>query len=204
MNKAILHKRHSVRLKGYDYSSEGAYFVTICVQDRKFTLGHIIDGNAISSAPGRMVEKWWNKIPSKFPDIKLDALIVMPNHVHGVLFVGADQRVCPDIKQPRSKMGEHSGSPLPDVIQWFKTMSTNEYIRGVKESNWPAFRQRFWQRNYYEHIIRDEYDLNSIREYIVNNPLKWEFDKENPDHIPVAVAGPSRPINKAGEPGVLC
>jgi REP-associated tyrosine transposase len=100
-------------------------------------------------------------------------------------------------------MSAHAGAPLPDsrpaapgtgraptpacgsaslqkVIQWFKTMTTNEYIRGVKAGSWPSFNGRLWQRNYYEHIIRDEDSLNRIRQYIVNNPTRWAFDRENP------------------------
>jgi len=77
--------------------------------------------------------------------------------------------------------GAHVGAPLPGIVQWFKTMTTNEYIHGVKQFGWPRFDKRLWQRNYYEHIIRNEDDLNRIREYIVNNPLKWELDQENPN-----------------------
>ena len=76
--------------------------------------------------------------------------------------------------------GAHAGAPLPAVIQWFKTMTTNEYIRGVKTASWPSFNGRLWQRNYYEHVIRDDDSLNRIRQYIIDNPLRWAFDRENP------------------------
>ena len=79
------------------------------------------------------------------------------------------------------KKGEHIGSPLPRIVQWFKTMITNEYIRTVKQSGWSPFHRRLWQRNYYEHIIQDEKSLQDIREYIVNNPLQWKLDRENPN-----------------------
>ncbi len=104
----------------------------------------------------------------------------MPNHIHGIIqitqIVGADLRVCPNNNQ-----GEHIGSPLHKMVQWFKTMTTNEYIRNVKNNNWPPFNSKLWQRNYYEHIIRNERELNKIREYIIHNPLKWELDFENPN-----------------------
>ena len=79
-------------------------------------------------------------------------------------------------------LGEHIGSPLQRVMQWFKTMSTNEYIRNVKTNNWPRFDGKLWQRNYWEHIIRDEKSYSAISEYIINNPLKWNNDSINPGH----------------------
>lgn len=92
----------------------------------------------------------------------------MPNHFHGIVLnvdvVGVDNQ------------GEHVGSLLHRVVQWFKTMTTNEYIRNVKQNNWPSFSGSLWQRNYYEHIIRNEDELNNIREYIQNNPLNWRSD----------------------------
>ena len=115
-----------------------------------------------------------------------------------ITIVGADLCVCPDDDQSNTGKhiglpqqthetgahtdeGTHVGVPLPRVVQWFKTMTTNEYIRGVKQFGWPRFDGRLWQRNYYEHIIRDDDELNLVREYIVNNPLQWELDRENPD-----------------------
>ena len=109
----------------------------------------------------------------------------MPNHLHGVIFiVGADLCVCPKLRgehagSPLHQNGEHAGSPLPEIIQWFKTMSTNEYIRNVKQGNWPPFNKKIWQRNYYEHIIRNEKSLDKIRNYIFNNPSGWPVDIEN-------------------------
>ena len=110
--------RRSIRLKWYDYSQAGAYFITICTQNREMLLGKIT-----------------------------------------------------------TTQGEHTGSPLRRVIQWFKTMTTNEYINNVKQNDWWSFSGKLWQRNYYEHIIRDETEMNKIREYIVNNPLHWTTDE---------------------------
>ena len=82
-----------------------------------------------------------------------------------------------------NKMVVNTGTPLWRVVQWFKTMTTNEYIRGIKQNGWQPFNGKLWQRNYWEHIIRDENNLNRFREYIINNPKKWELDKENPHNL---------------------
>ena len=171
-----IHHRRSIRLKGYGYSQAGAYFVTICAQNRECLFGEILDGEMALNDAERMVEKWYRELENKFADIVCDQCAIMPNHIHFVIQtgVGADLRVCPDT-------GEHIGSPLHTVIQWFKTMTTNEYIRGVKQNGWSTFPGKLWQRNYYEHIVRDENELNRIREYIVNNPMQWEMDWENPN-----------------------
>ncbi len=146
---------------------------------------------------GRMIEKWWNELNRKFSNVGTDEFVVMPNHMHGIIVitvgadpqndgnvvsVGADLCVCPNSggTQNNDNKGAHTGAPLQKIIQWFKTMTTNEYIRGVKTSGWPSFDIRLWQRNYYEHIIRNDNELDKIREYIVNNPLQWELDTENP------------------------
>lgn len=142
---------------------------------------------------GRMVEKWYLALENKFSDICCYEYIVMPNHFHCIVVnVGADLRVCPDDGQSYriastvmgeyNTMGEHKGSPLRAVVQWFKTMTTNEYIRGVKQNGWLRFDGKLWQRNYYDHIIRNENELNRIRQYIIDNPAKWELDRENPHH----------------------
>ena len=170
-------------MKGYDYARSGAYFTTICTQNRACLFGEIINGEMRLNDAGRMIEKWWNELNRKFPNAKTDELVVMPNHMHGIIMitVGADLRVCPHTGGAQNDEGAHTGAPLQEMIQWFKTMATNEYIRGVKTSDWPSFDSRLWQRNYYEHIIRNDNELDKIREYIVNNPLQWELDTENPN-----------------------
>lgn len=188
------HHRRSIRLKGYDYSSEGAYYVTIVAQGRDCLFGEIVDGEMRLNEAGEMVVRWWNELPNKFPNIELGEFIVMPNHFHGIIFimpnVGADLHVCPDGEENTSiQKGEHIGSPqqagspqripLSQMIQWFKTMTTNEYIRGVKQSNWKPFIGKVWQRNYYEHIIRNERELQQKTDYILMNPSRWDEDDEN-------------------------
>lgn len=182
----VKQRRKSIRLKDYDYSRDGYYFVTICTQNRESFFGNISNEKMILNDAGTMVAKWYHEMQKKFPDIKCDEHIVMPNHFHAIILnVGADLCVCPKPDtHPDASQGEHIGSPLqrsplPTIVQWFKTMTTNEYIRGVKQHNWPPFPGKLWQRNYYERIIRDENELNRIRHYIHYNHLKWEYDQEN-------------------------
>ncbi len=192
------HHRRSIRLKGYDYSQPGAYFITIVTQNRECLFGDVVDGKMRLNDAGRMVERWWLELNHKFPAARTDAYVVMPNHFHGiVIIVGIDLRVCPDRAHPDRVCPDHArpdrarpdgdaphGDTLPTVVQWFKTMTTNEYIRGVKTLGWTPFPRRLWQRNYYEHIIRNDWEWNRIRAYIANNPLRWERDRENPSSVP--------------------
>jgi putative transposase len=182
-NSAIHHRR-SIRLKNYDYSQAGAYFVTICQQSRDCLFGHIADNNMQLNPAGKMVMRWYLELENKFPDIECDACICMPNHLHFIVVnVGADLRVRPEcVARPESAtnghtIGEHVGSPLHRVVQWFKTMTTNEYIREVKQNQWPRFEGKLWQRNYWEHVVRNEADWERLREYITNNPKSWALDK---------------------------
>jgi len=273
------HHRRSIRLRGYDYAQPGAYFVTIVVQGRECLFGEVVNGEVMLSDAGRMVERWWTELAHKFPMVTLDAFVVMPNHVHGIIVispvvsdpvctapvcadhvctdpvcadpvgadpvgadpVGADlcvrpdnqnnQRVRPDNQNDQcirpdnqnnqrvrpdnqnnqyvrpngqsirpdgmganTDRGTHVGVPLPacvpiparvplpEIVQWYKTMTTNEYIRQVRAEGWPPFLGRLWQRNYYEHIIRNDISLEQIRRYIAENPARWQEDAENPFH----------------------
>jgi putative transposase len=175
-------------LKGYDYSQAGGYDITICVQGKECLFGRVKDSQMNLNDAGLMIQKWWLKLIEINNNIILDEHIVMPNHFHGVIIitepVGADPRVRPitdqrihSIYRDNQNIQSNKTISLPKLIQWFKTMSSNEYIRGVKEGRWPSYFKRLWQRNYYEHIIRDEDDLNRIRKYIVQNPIKWELDE---------------------------
>ena len=146
----------------------------------------------ILNAAGEMIEKWYYELENKFPDIKCDEMIIMPNHFHCIVQnigiqsttpVGADLRVCPNdisgehtILGEHVILGEHIGSHLHRVVQWFKTMSTNEYINGVKTLGWESFNGKLWQRNYYEHIIRNHKSHYVITQYIAANPAQWKND----------------------------
>jgi REP element-mobilizing transposase RayT len=191
-----IHHRRSIRLQGYDYSQLGAYFVTIVAQGRALLFGTIENGEMHLNDAGRMIVKWWNELPNKYPQIGLGAFVVMPNHFHGIIIintvpkpVGRDLRVSP-LPEGATNTGGHAGPPQPippqqpnaplsQMIQWFKTMTTNEYIRGVKELSWPRFDGKLWQRDYYEHIIRNADEANRIHLYIESNPSHWAEDEEN-------------------------
>jgi putative transposase len=188
-----LHRRRSRRLKGYDYSQAGAYFITICTHNHECMFGHISDGEMVLNDAGRMIEKWFQKLPTKFDGIVSDEYVVMPNHIHFVIenigSVGADPCVCPrnnDVNADdfgNRRTGEHAGSPLQKIVQWFKTMTTNEYIRNIKENKRQSTNGKLWQRNYYEHVIRNESDQNRIRQYILDNPARWADDENNPERM---------------------
>ena len=178
--------RRSVRLKGYDYAGAGAYFVTICVQNRECLFGRIADGQMVLNDAGMMIQTVWNEIPPHYPGIEIDASVVMPNHIHGIIvIVGAAPRGRPVDGQPQ---GVAPTLSLPDVVHRFKTMTTKRYADGVKQYGWRRFNGKLWQRNYYEHIIRSDDELNSIREYIAINPAQWALDRENPDIGPAAAS----------------
>ncbi len=182
------HHRRSIRLKGYDYSRAGAYFVTICAQDKRCLFGDIVDGEMVLNDAGRMVQIVWDELPKYYPGIGTDTCQIMPNHIHGIIvIVGASPCACPGPSACPGTNGQPRGvAPtlaLPDVVHRFKTMTTKRYADGVKKNRWQPFPRKLWQRNYYEHIIRDEDDLNNIREYITENPVKWEFDRENPNLV---------------------
>ena len=156
-----LPKRKQIRLKDYDYSQNGCYFITICTHKRQDLFGEIVGATLCGrpNGPDKMIETWLGKLEDKFSDIKICEYIIMPDHVHFIL----------------SKTGDHTGSPLRDIVGWFKTMTTNEYIRNVKNGDYPPFCEKLWQRNYYEHIIRNDEDYAATVGYIQNNPAKWEL-----------------------------
>jgi REP element-mobilizing transposase RayT len=188
------HKRTSIRLKGYDYSQPGYYFITICTKNRECIFGIIEYNKVLLNNIGEMVRRWWLELRIKYENIHLDGFVVMPNHIHGILIVsdneigvGANLRVRPNKINDNLEKGQtrRSAPTLGDVIRWFKTMTTNEYIKYVKQNGWKPIEGKLWQRNYYDHIIRKKEDLNKIRQYIKYNPANWELDKNNPININV-------------------
>ena len=191
-----IHHRRSIRLKGYDYSQSGVYFVTVCTQNHEYLFGKVDNEKMILNDAGKMVETVWNDIPRYYRGFCVHENIVMPNHFHGIIeIVGAGPRACPDnTGQPMGKTGQpmgKTGQPqgvaptmsLSDIVHRFKTMTTKKYIDGVKQNGWTPFPRKLWQRNYYEHIIRNDDELNRICEYIVNNPLNWDSDRTPPLEI---------------------
>jgi len=189
-----LHRR-SIRLQHYDYSQAGAYFVTICAHARECLFGEIVDGAMILNDYGKIVEEEWLKSAEIRKELELDAYVIMPNHLHGIvlinneggLTVGASGRspLTTDVRA-------HGRAPLrsDQPILHRKPRSLGSFIAGFKSAttkrlnisrNTPSF--AVWQRNYYEHIIRDEIDLNRIREYVQHNPVRWAEDENNPKRV---------------------
>jgi len=178
-----IRSRRSIRIKDFDYSAPGAYFVTICAERRECLFGQVRDAAVRLTDAGEMIAAEWRELPRRFPFVELDVFQVMPNHVHGVLFLGCRGESC--IRPKES--GEHEVRPygtlpgsLARVIQAFKSITTSRYIAGVRSRGWEPFVRKVWQRNYYEHVIRNESDLADIRDYIGENPARWAEDEYNP------------------------
>ena len=160
-------RRKSIRLKGYDYTQSGAYFVTLVMRNRLSLLGEIVSGKMLLNGIGESIRDAWEWLAKRYPYVKLDEYVVMPNHFHGIIVLTND-------RQPH----HHSrpmNKPLGRLMAAFKTVSTKQtnLLQGT-----PG--QPMWQRNFYEHVIRDETELDRIRKYIADNPANWETDSENP------------------------
>ncbi len=202
-----IHNRKSIRLKGYDYAQAGLYFLTICAQNRKCLFGEVSVNTTlrgrknypqmILNDAGKMIEKWYFELKNKYPNIKCREYMVMPNHFHCIIEItdtktGAhaetDAHAGTSLRGRPENDGRSNESPygldnkkynasIFDMMDWFKTMTTNEYIRGVKNNNWPRFEKRVWQLRYWDHIIRNRNDYIRISNYIINNPANWDNDK---------------------------
>ncbi len=157
-----------MRLLDYDYSQPGAYFVTIVTANRECLFGEVVNGEMVPNELGVGVAACWHEIPSRFPSAEIDAFVVMPNHIHGVL-VFAEQGPGGAVSAPLQR------PTLGQVVAYFKYQST----KGVNDQRGtPGV--RVWQRNYYEHVIRGEGELDRVGQYVQGNPGKWELDPENP------------------------
>ncbi|MFZ6664505.1 transposase [Peijinzhouia sedimentorum] len=257
-----IHKRKSIRLKGYDYSQAGLYFITICCQDRICRFGQVVNGEMVLNEIGKMVESEWMQLPERFQNTQLHEFVVMPNHFHAILEIvkssntitnppnaGATLMVDPNtlvvdttnktqaqdkenqpqegqpvrttlVVDPKNSSAEtnpqegtsptvnpknqpkqeetqpQEGQPqgiahtaktarekgkkvktVGEIVGAFQSIVTVKYIRGVKTKGWPQFKGKLWQRNFYEHIIRNERAYHNISKYIINNPRKWSEDK---------------------------
>ena len=176
--KPIIQKRKPLRLKEYNYSLEGSYFVTICVKDREDLFGQIVSGALSLNQYGKIVQSCWNELPNHYSNILLDEFVIMPNHVHGIITI-IDDVVGATFRRPNTN---GAGRPRPykkitlgNIVAFFKYQSTKR-INEIRKT--PGL--SVWQRNYYDHIIRNEKSLYRIREYIITNPEQWTRDKENP------------------------
>jgi putative transposase len=160
-----------MRLREYDYSQTGAYFVTICVKNRKCLLGEIFGGDMRLSHYGEIAGQSWLDLPNHYRHVELDVFAIMPNHLHGIVLlteVGAGLKPAPTKSMVRKQA-------LSEIVRAFKTFSSQR-INKLREMSGNLF----WQRSFYDHVIRDDESLHRIREYIINNPLRWELDQENP------------------------
>ena len=177
-----IHHRQSIRLKGYDYTKEGTYFISICTHNRENIFGKIVDGTMVLSEFGIIVENTWFDLPNHNSNIILDAFIIMPNHVHAIIIVGAGSKPAQDYVFQSNCVGlEYRAGlepaptkkiPLYEIVRQFKTFSSKRINKKRNAIGVPV-----WQRNYYEHIIRNEMEYQKIWEYINTNPLKWQEDK---------------------------
>jgi putative transposase len=181
--------RKTNRLKDYDYSQNGMYFVTVCTKDREELFGEIKDGEMILNRPGRIVSGCYLEIPKHFKNVFLDEYVVMPNHIHGIIEI--INNVGADLVSARTRKGQTQGLSLQNknnigllskIIQSFKSRSSVEYIKLMK-SDFGTCITKIWQRSFYDRIIRNETELNRIREYIYKNPQNWEQDRNNVENI---------------------
>ena len=173
-------QRRSIRLQGYDYSRAGAYYITICTRDRQCLLGKVVDGKTQLNEAGNIVQTVWEGLPQFYGGVELDAFIVMPNHVHGVIVilagVGAIRKSrLPSKRSASVRITDRRRMLLSKIIGRFK-MASAKRVNDLRQTTGSAV----WQRNYYEHVVRDEESLNRIRQYIIDNPAQWDFDRENP------------------------
>ncbi len=195
------HHRRSIRLEGYDYALPGLYFLTICCNGRACLFGAVTDGKMILNEPGKIADKYWNEIPDHFPDAILYEYVVMPNHIHGIIELTTNPAVGANKYSPYNVNHHFPGnmemlgsrandySPLRDGSILFRSPSRTigSIVRGYKIGMIKWFRQNMaddfpgsvpvWQRNYHEHIIRDEVSYNRIADYIINNPARWAEDR---------------------------
>jgi len=158
-----IHRRRSIRLKEYDYSQAGMYFMTICAHKRACLFGEIEKDAMVLNDAGKIVRATWNNLPEHYAHVALDELVIMPNHLHGIVVFDALVGPAP---------ARHG---LSEIVRAFKTFSSRRIneIRGTRGAS-------VWQRNYWERVIRNESELAHIREYIQNNPRQWELDKLHP------------------------
>jgi len=185
-----IHHRRSIRLEGYDYAATGAYFITICAHERESLFGEIVAGEMLPGEYGRVVLSEWLKTGDIRQEVLLGEFVVMPNHFHGILKVkdGATchkgtaghnkgtARRAPTVEQ----FGKPIADSLPTIIRSFKS-SVTKCINEIRNS--PGL--PVWQRNYYEHVIRDEADYNRLAEYVTTNPQRWIEDKLHPNNYVV-------------------
>lgn len=159
MSDAFFHRKH-IRMPNFDYSTPGAYFFTICLNERSNLFGDVVDCQVQLNEIGERIADIWNSVSDHFRYVSSDEFIVMPDHVHGICIL-------------RDSDFDNSPVSFISVVQWFKSITTVEYGKGVESSGWARYNKRLWQRDYFERYLRNERELEQRREYIVKNPLRW-------------------------------
>jgi REP element-mobilizing transposase RayT len=193
-----IHKRQSIRLKGYDYSQSGLYFITICCYQRECLFGNIINSQMILNNFGQLIKEEWLKSAEIRKEIELDDFVIMPNHFHGIVIINQEINsdfMKNDVDFQDNNVGANGRSPLLQQIQSsppkisMKPKSISSLIAGFKSATTKKInvirnthQNPVWQRNYYDHIIRNDESLARIREYVQNNPLSWENDQLHPNN----------------------
>jgi REP element-mobilizing transposase RayT len=158
--------RKRTRLEGFDYTTPGCYFVTITTRNSGKWSGTVIDGQMVLNDAGKVVRDTWDSLPDRFPGIMLDSVVVMPDHVHGIVMLGTDPE-------------EPSVHALTDVVGAFRSISAVAYGRGVREQGWRPYFGHFWHRSFRDTIIRNEHALDACRAYIDGNPGRWAEKNEH-------------------------
>lgn len=155
------HHRRSIRLDGYDYSREGAYFITPCVKDRRHLFGEIENGAMILNEFGIIAHEIWQFLPERYEHIELGEFVIMPNHTHHIFIINSNDNI----------------KYLGEIVGAYKSLVVHHYLEYIKENDLDIQLGKVWQRNYWEHIIRNERSFDNISNYIVNNPQNWDKDQ---------------------------
>ena len=169
MNTNDQKQRRSIRIKGYDYTQQGAYFITICTAERTPALS-VVTGSGIRLTDiGRIVEQEWHRTAELRPNVDLGMHIIMPNHIHAIIWLIDEYTNISTQRLPEESFSQPTTNSLSTIVRSYKSSVTRRFhlIPGYQS-------QKLWQRNFYEHVIRDEYDLLRVRQYIMQNPAKWD------------------------------
>ena len=168
-------KRRSIRLREYDYSTPGAYFITVCTYSRLLLFGRVVNGKMEANRLGAVVEDCWSKLPDHY-DVALDAFILMPNHIHGVITIeDTPTTVGAGLKPALPAASDSNRHGVPEIVRAFKTFSARRINEMRASAGTPV-----WQRGFYDHVIRGENELDRVRTYIMDNPRRWPEDVDNP------------------------
>jgi len=171
--------RRSVRLPGFDYSKIGMYFVTVCASERRCIFGEVRDDETVLSSIGQIVSACWIEIPHHFPNVKIEAYVVMPNHIHGILTIHSNWKGAGSqekLAAPMESFGKPTPRSIPTIVRSFKAAAS----RHSRESGYVKG-ESIWQRGYYEHVLRNTREYVEVTNYILQNPARWADDEDNLD-----------------------